>query len=120
MNNKIYKVLNYYCENEMKDFIKNPKFIMIKELAESLSYHVDCCYGREKDYKTNHLYLSLSICSQNGKVIETMDGGLTTSTMIVLVDKKDRIQFFTWKEDNEFIKDLDWIINILSLRKEML
>ncbi len=46
--------------------------------------------------------------------METFDGFLTTSTMLVLVDKKERYKFFSWK-DEEFIEDLNRIIKQLTL-----
>lgn len=57
--------------------------------------------------------MSLSIHDKNDELIEIFDEGfLTTSTMLIMIDKKERFKFFSWQDD-EFIEDLNWIIKQL-------
>lgn len=107
--------LKYYCELEINDFIKNSIYIVMNEIIKSQGFNLKLDFGKAKDEKSKNIYLSLAVLDKNGELIEISDEGfLTTSTMLVLVDKKERYKFFSWRDD-EFIKDLNWIIKQLKI-----
>lgn len=71
-----------------------------------------CNLGIHKRYK--NFYLSVSIYNQKDEIIEVYDEGvLVASTILVLVDKKEKIKFFSWT-DEDFIDSLRWIIRTLK------
>ena len=56
----------------------------------------------------------MSIYNQKDEIIEVYDEGvLVASTILVLVDKKEKIKFFSWT-DEDFIDSLRWIIRTLK------
>lgn len=107
------ETLKYYCEKEIEKFVNSPICSKLKELVLSHKCSLELEAGKAQDEKDKNLYLSLSVVDSDSKVVEYFDDGfLTTSTMLVMVDKKDRLKFFSWR-DEEFLEDLDWIINCL-------
>lgn len=107
MLSRISETINYYCENEMKDFKDSSFYKKIEELVNLKELKLECSYGKALD---KNLYLGISILDKNGELVEIFDDGfLTTSTMLIMVDKKDRFKFFSW-QDEDFIEDLNWII----------
>ena len=64
--------------------------------------------------KNRIIYINVTILNDKNEFIEIYDEGfLTICTVLVLVDKKHRYRFFSWK-DEEFIEDLSWLIKELE------
>lgn len=118
MNENVLNVLSLYCNGEIEHLKESDLFIKLDKLVEELGYVLVCEYGKEtNNKKSQNLYLSITVFDDKNEMIEIFDEGfLTSSTMLVLVDKKYRFQFFSW-EDEEFIGDLNWLINQLELIK---
>lgn len=113
MNQNVLKVVNIYCQEEMNGFKMNKYYKELLELTQKLTLKLVCDSGQleEKDKK---VYLSVSIYNQKDEIIEVYDEGfLVTSTILVLVDKKEKIKFFSWT-DEDFIDSLRWIIRTLK------
>lgn len=118
METSVHDVLKYYCELEKEKFISSSIYYTLNELVKAQELNLKIDFGRAKDERDKNLYLSLSVHDRNGKLIEIFDeGNLTTSTMLVLVDKKERYKFFSWS-DVEFIDDLNWIITQIKNNKK--
>lgn len=114
MISRISETIKYYCENEMKDFKDSSFYKRIEELVNLKELKLDCSYGNSVNKKDKNFYLGISILDKNNNVIEIYDEGhLGISTILVLIDKKDRFKFFPWTDD-EFIEDLNWIIENLN------
>ncbi len=114
MSNRIIETIKYYCENEVQDFKNSSYYKKIEDLVALKNLIIECSYDRSLDTKDKNIYLGISILDKNNNYIELYDEGtLSISTMIVLFDKKDKIKFFPWN-DNEFIEDLNWVINNLN------
>lgn len=108
------EILKYYCKTEINKFKNSSIYSKLNELAASYKFNLKLDFGKAKEEKDKNLYLSLSVFNENGELVEISDDGfLTISTMLVLVDKKDRYKFFSW-QSKEFIEDLNWIINQLT------
>ncbi len=117
MNENLFKVLSVYCNNEIDNLKKDELFVKLQNLANELNYTLVCEYGRELNKKSENLNLSITIYDAKKEMIEIFDEGvLTASTLLVLVDKKYRYKFFSWK-DEEFIEDLNWLIDQLVIIK---
>jgi|GEM_PF-5376972 hypothetical protein len=115
MEISVKETLKKYCELEMEKFISSSIFSTLNELVKAQEFNAKIEYGKAKEGKDENLYLSLSVYDKNGELIEIFDEGyLTTATMLVLVDKKERCKFFPW-QDNVFIDDLNWIIKQLNI-----
>ena len=84
METSVKNTLKYYCELQIVEFNSSSIFSILSELVESQE-------------------LKLKIFDE---------GFLTTSTMLIMIDKKERFKFFSWQDD-EFIEDLNWIIKQL-------
>ncbi len=114
MLSRISETIKYYCENEMKDFKDSSIYKRIEELVNLKGLKLDCSYGKALEQIDENLYLGISVLDKNNNIIEIYDDGfLSVSTIIVLIDKKDKVKFFPWTDD-EFLEDLNWIIKNLN------
>lgn len=115
MNENLLKTLSLYCISEIENLRSNEVFIKLQNLVNELNYILVCEYGKELDNKkSENLYLSITIFNDKNEMIEIFDEGfLTASTLLVMVDKKYRYKFLSWK-DEEFIEDLNWLIKELA------
>ena len=115
MNENLFKVLSLYCNNEIENLKKSELYIKLQKLVDELNYIIFCEYGKDlNNRKSENLYLSITVLNSKNEMVEIFDEGfLTASTSLVLVDKKKRYSFFSCKEE-EFIKDLSWIIKELE------
>lgn len=115
MNENLLKVFSSYCNAEIENLKNNELYIKLQNLVNKLKYNLVCEYGKELDNaKSNDLYLSITVFNDKNEMIEIFDEGfLTASTKLVEVDKKERCNFFSWK-DEEFIEELNSIIQELE------
>ena len=114
MEASVNDTLEYYCESEISRFISSSIYSTLNELAKSHEFNLESDFGKAKDEKDNSFYLSLSVLDKNGELVKVFDDScLTTATMLVLVDKKERYKFFSWQDD-DFITDLYWIMDQLK------
>ena len=117
MKENLLKILHIYCDDEVDNFKKNALFTELQSLVNELNYILICDYGKALDNKSENLYLAITIYDNDNEMIEIYDEGfLSVSTMLVEVDKKHRFKFFTW-QDEEFVEDVNWLINQLKLLK---
>ena len=122
MNQIIKQTLDYYCESEIQTLKNSEYFLEISSLVKSLGYSIDISIGEAPDLKKEKypkvLYLSFSITDQHGKIIlvDSMDfEHLTDATKILEIDRKKRMSFSAWQDDEDFIESLEWIL--IELRK---
>ncbi|MBQ7761527.1 MAG: hypothetical protein IJ400_05680 [Clostridia bacterium] len=122
MNQSVMQTLDYYCKNEIQILKNSEYFLEISSLAKLLGYSIDISIGEAMDAKKEKypkiIYLSFSAIDQQGKIIlvDSLDfEHLTDATEILEIDRKNRVKFFSWKDDEEFIESLKWIIK--ELRK---
>jgi len=116
VSDNLLKILSIYCENEVNDFKNNQLFIELNNLVYKLNFTLvcECKKGIDINNKSKNIYLSISIYNQNKEIIEIFDDGyLSASTLLFSIDKKERIKFFNWN-DEDFIDSLNWIIKNLS------
>lgn len=115
MNENLLKALSLYCNNELENLKNSELYIKLQKLVNELNYILVCKYGKELDNKkSENLYLGISVFNDKNEMVEIFDEGfLTASTLLVLVDKKFRYKFLSWK-DEEFIEDLNWLIKELE------
>ncbi len=115
MEASVNDTLQYYCKSEINRFISSPQYSTLNELVKSHEFHLDLDFGKAKDKKDKNIYLSLSVCDKNDELVKVFDSScLTTATMLIFVDKRERYQFISW-QDEDFIKDLNWIIEQLNI-----
>lgn len=118
MNGNVTGVIDAYCNNEMMSFKSHGLFDKLSSLVNELDYIIICEYGKVTgNNRTLDFYLSLSVNRKNGECIEIYDDGyLTAATMLVQVDRKERIRFYSW-DDEDFLDSISWIIrNLKSIR----
>lgn len=116
MHENILNTILFYCTNELKSFRESDFFKEISTLVDILEFSIETSFDRGIDEKENKypqiIYLDISIVNKQGEIVlvDTLDyEHLSYATKIVSVDKKDRIQFFSWEEDADFIETIDWI-----------
>lgn len=39
---------------------------------------------------------------------------LNAATRIIAIDKKDKIKFYSWEEDDDFIDSINWVVKELG------
>lgn len=114
MTANLSDTLDFYCASEMKNSKNNDLFRMIESLVEKLGYILEYKICKVNDKKRAEYILYLEVYNRNHEEIEIFDDGtLTAFTTLILVDKKERYKFFSWK-DEEFLEDLQRIIDRLS------
>ena len=60
------------------------------------------------------MYLNICIHNPNKEIVEVFDEGmLCASTELVVIDKKERLRFFSWS-DEDFVDSIHWIIRMLQ------
>ncbi len=115
MNNNLCSLINAYCEAERSDFESHELYIELYDIASEMNYTIKCEYGKgaTKDVSRN-LYLCISIYDHDNQCIEIYDDGfLSASTELVLIDRKGRIRFCTW-DDEDFLDSIHWMIRKLQ------
>ena len=123
MNQSVMQAIDYYCKNEIEILKNSEYFLEIDSLAKTLSYSIDISIGEATNAKQDKypkiIYLSFSTIDQQGKIVlvDSLDfEHLTDATEILEIDRKNRVKFFSWQDDEEFIESLKWIIK--ELRKK--
>lgn len=114
MTDNLTKALFVYCNKEINNFKHDKLFIKLNTLVNKLHYNMHCEVGKDKK-KSSNIYLSVIIYNCENKMIEIYDDGfLLTSTLLISIDRKQRLRFYSWNDD-EFIADLEWIIKNLEI-----
>ena len=121
MNINTVKSLDFYCKNEIRSLKESNFLSRILSLSKLLDYDVDLSVGEALDVKESKypkiIYLSVSILDKEKNIvlINPVDNEhLTDATKILEIDKKERVIFFTWQEDEDFIESLKWIAKELQ------
>ena len=117
MNDNIFKTIRYYCQLELNDFKRSHIFKSIKKLSRNKNFVVICDIAKGEYNKPdlNKYYLSVEIRDENNQPIEIYDeGSLGYVTLLVSVDKKNRIKLKSWTDD-DFIDTLNWFTDQLSI-----
>lgn len=116
MNKNAIQILDLYCKNEVCSLEESLYLSKIISLTNLLDYDIDISVGEALDAKKNKypkiVYLSVSVLNKNGEIVmvnPTDFEHLTDATQVLEIDKKERVKFFTWQEDKEFIESLEWI-----------
>ena len=122
MNQSVMQSLDYYCKNEIQILKNSEYFLEISSLTKMLGYSIDISIGEAMDAKNDKypkvIYLSFSIIDQQGKIVlvDSLDfEHLTDAPKILEIDRKNRVKFFSWQDDEEFIESLKWFVK--ELRK---
>ena len=121
MNINTMKSLDFYCKNEIRSLKESNFLSRILLLSKLLDYDVDLSVGEALDVKESKypkiIYLSVSVLDKEKNIvlINPVDNEhLTDATKILEIDKKERVIFFTWQEDEDFIESLKWIAKELQ------
>jgi hypothetical protein len=115
------KSLEFYCKNEILSLKESNFLSRILLLSKSLDYDVDLSVGEALDVKESKypkiIYLSVSVLDKEKNIVlvNPLDNEhLTDATRILEIDKRERVSFFTWQEDEDFIESLKWIAKELQ------
>ena len=121
MNKNTVKSLEFYCKNEILSLKESNFLSRILLLSKSLDYDVDLSVGEALDAKESKypkiIYLSVSVLDKEKNIVlvNPLDNEhLTDATRILEIDKRERVSFFTWQEDEDFIESLEWIAKELQ------
>lgn len=121
MNINTVKSLEFYCKNEIRSLKESNFLSRILLLSKSLDYDVDLSVGEALDVKESKypkiIYLSISVLDKEKNIVlvnPLNNEHLTDATKILEIDKRERVIFFTWQEDEDFIESLKWITKELQ------
>lgn len=121
MNINTVQSLEFYCKNEIRSLKESNFLSRILLLSKSLDYDVDLSVGEALDVKESKypkiIYLSISVLDKEKNIVlvnPLNNEHLTDATKILEIDKKERVIFFTWQEDEDFIESLKWITKELQ------
>lgn len=114
MQKKILDLLDTYCNAEIADFRCHQLYTELSNMANELGYHLECGHGRSLNDRDCNVYLYIHVYNQNKETVEVFDEGeLSASTELVVIDRKERIRFFSW-DDEDFVDSIHWMIRILQ------
>ena len=121
MNINTVQSLEFYCKNEIRSLKESNFLSRILLLSKSLDYDVDLSVGEALDVKESKypkiIYLSISVLDKEKNIVlvnPLNNEHLTDATKILEIDKRERVIFFTWQEDEDFIESLKWITKELQ------
>ena len=121
MNIYTVQSLEFYCKNVIRSLKESNFLSRILLLSKSLDYDVDLSVGEALDVKESKypkiIYLSISVLDKEKNIVlvNPLDNEhLTDATKILEIDKRERVIFFTWQEDEDFIESLKWITKELQ------
>lgn len=111
MNDNVIIFLNSYCENEIKRMKASSLYYHLQNLLNKNNLILVCEYGTGQfNRKSTDWYLSITVLNAKNEMIEIPDDGvLTAATKLIFIDKKERVKFFSW-EDEDFIESINWIM----------
>lgn len=117
MKKNVEQAINFYCENERNAFLSSFDCLALSDCAERLGFSVTCNYGYANEDRKN-IYLYFSVIDQNGNFVTSDEYNEYTDldycTRIVEIDKKERIKFYSWDEDDDFIESVHWALSQLN------
>ena len=114
MKKKILDLLDTYCNSEIADFRRHQLYNELYDIAKELGYHIKCEHGRGSNCRDLNVYLSICVYNQDKEAIEIFDEGeLSAATELVVIDKKEKISFLSW-DDEDFVDSIHWIIKMLQ------
>ena len=126
MNQNAKQTIEYYCKKEIQTLKVSEYFAKISTLTNSLGYMIDISVGETNDEKKDKypktIYLSFSIIDQQGTIalVDLLNfEHLTDATRILEIDRKNRVTFFSWQDDEEFIESLEWITKELKSKNSI-
>lgn len=118
MRKNVLDLLTMYCNAELADFKCHQLYTELQAMVDKLGYHLksECGKGSAKNY-SRYVYLSISVYNQDNDLIEIYDEGyLSAATELIEIDKKERIRFLSWN-DEDFVDSIHWIIRMLQKQK---
>lgn len=106
------QVLQFYISYETEAFYKSPVCAELFALAERLGYHVECSSGYEDGRRKKHIYMGFAVIDDHGEGATAGEYDeyvhLTGATLIIEIDRKERVKFYSWEEDDDFIDSINW------------
>lgn len=115
MKQNEFEALQFYCQKESEELKQSDLFRSLEELVSDLQFSIDF-YAQEimDNSKENKWHIGFIILAGNDEMIFLNDEGLLSAdTMIVQRDKKGRVKFYSW-EDEDFIDSINWTIKELK------
>lgn len=114
MKENVFDLLDTFCNNEMADFMDHKLYYMLQSMTNELGYRLICKYGYGKEKRdSRNVYLSISVNDHNNVPIQIYDeGDLSASTELIKIDKRERVSFFAWN-DEDFVDSIHWMIRML-------
>ena len=115
MHSNITQAINYYCTNEMEALKKSNYYSEISSLSNILGFSVHLLFDNRimSNKYPQTFYLGISVADKQGEtvIVDTLDyEHLSYATDIAKIDRKGRIHFRSWIEDEDFIETIEWII----------
>lgn len=119
MRKSIEEALNLYGEREVNSFRQSPIFFKLNDLANQLGFLVEYSFEYGKN-DSKRIYLWFDIVDQDGNFVTSDEydeySNLGFSTLIIEIDKKGRVKFYSWEDDEDFIDVVNWAI--VELKKK--
>lgn len=117
MKKNVLDLFDMYCNAEIADFKCHQLYAELCNMANGLGYYLECGHGRSLNDLDRNVYLNISIHNQNKNIVEVFDeGALCASTELVVIDKKERIRFLSW-DDEDFVDSIHWMLKMLQEMK---
>lgn len=118
MNSNVEQTLKYYCNIKLASFKQSKLFLELLDLANRLDYCVNAdCFCHHDKHGIINYYLWFNIEDKIGNPILTEVyyeyDELGDLTCIISVDKKERVKFFDW-DDDDFIGSANRALNELK------
>ena len=116
MERILTKTIEFYCDNQVNNFKQSDLYKNLVKQVQKTDFNIVLEVGPEYNKPNSYnRFMSISIFDSKNHLVELPDeGNLTTATQIVFVDKKNRFIFLEWN-DEEFIEDINWIMENIQI-----
>ena len=117
MRKNIEETLHFYISNEINSFNQSSLCSKLFDLVNQLGFHIECSFGCG-DNNSKDIYFSFLVVDNNGEGVPAGEydefAHLNAATLIIAIDKKDKIKFYSWEEDDDFIDSINWVVKELE------
>lgn len=117
MRKNIEETLHFYISNEINSFNQSSLSSKLFDLVNQLGFHIECSFGGG-DNNSKNIYFSFLVVDNNGEGVTAGEYDefvrLNAATRIIAIDKKDKIKFYSWEEDDDFIDSINWVVKELE------
>lgn len=121
LRDKVKKVIDIYCQNELTYFKNNLIIREINDLAVNIGFTTKCSLEKLDDY--SKICLKYRIECKAGIPMKIYKSDRTVfeqkwikeaTSVLISIDRKERVNFISWDHDSKFVVALIYMLEELT------